>query len=319
MSVQGSAQLPDTGRLEDVLGRMLGAEARIAKRTPNVYASSYPSEIIACRAGDGRFRRALCKYGPAGTATGHGHRGGVSYEGAVYRHVLAAARMSTPRLWGVHHEREAGRTWLVIEYVDGAQHVRKQPSAMGPTAAWIGRFHATMEGRLSSPELAFLTRYDRDYFNGWPTRADRFVSARWKRRAPWWAQLCERFEECSQILLEAGQTVIHGECYPNNVICTSDAVRPVDWESAAVAAGEIDLASLLEGWPEEIARDYIAQYSAARWPSGSPAAFARVLDAARVYLGLRWLGDEPALTASESSAERFDELQAAAMRLGLIA
>src|SRR5437899_5023842 len=172
MSVAAALQLPDTGHLEQVLGRLGEAGTVIVQRSRNVYTSSYPSEVLTCEAGDGDVRRLLCKYGPTGTSTGHGHRGGVAYEGAVYRHVLEAVGMDTPRLWGVHDERAEGRTWLVIEYLDDAERVAWHPPAMGPAATWIGRFHATMEGRVQAPELGFLSRYDGDYFAGWAARAD---------------------------------------------------------------------------------------------------------------------------------------------------
>ena len=227
--------------------------------------------------------------------------------------------MDTPRLWGVHDERAEGRTWLVIEYLDDAERVAWHPPAMGPAATWIGRFHATMEGRVQAPELGFLSRYDGDYFAGWAARADLLVSTVWKRRFPWWPRLCEGFGACARLLLEAPATVIHGEYYPKNLLCVEDLIRPVDWESAAVGPGEIDLASLVEAWPQELARECVENYRGARWPGGAPARFERVLDAARVYLGLRWLGDEPARTEAESSVKRFEELGRAARRLGVIA
>ncbi len=68
-------------------------------------------------------------------------------------------------------------------------------------------------------------------------------------------------------------------------------VLPVDWESAVIAAGEIDLASLIENWPAAIVRRCTAAYIAERWPTGVPDAFARRLLAARLYFCFRWLGD----------------------------
>jgi Phosphotransferase enzyme family len=318
VSLHLASQLPDTEQLEDVLRHLLRARVTVAQRTANVYASSHASEIVAYRCGDSHARL-FCKYGPALATNGHGHRRGIDYEGAVYHHVLGPAAVDTPRLWGVHHDRARNRSWLFIEYLERAQHLRKQPALMAPAAAWIGRFHACMEERVRAPDLAFLTRYDRLYFSGWPTRADQLVSRDSKRRMPWWRAVCERFAECAHILLAAPQTVIHGECYVNNIICAGERIQTIDWESAAVGAGEIDLAGLLEGWPDELAHQYVEHYTQARWPQGAPHDVARTLDAARVYLALRWLGDEPALTASESTPERFGGLERAARRLGLVA
>jgi hypothetical protein len=77
MSVAESLQLPDTRHLEHMLRRLLGADATIVERSPNVYASSYPTEIVACHVGNGEVRL-LSKYGPTGTITGQGHRDGVT-------------------------------------------------------------------------------------------------------------------------------------------------------------------------------------------------------------------------------------------------
>jgi hypothetical protein len=314
----GSMQPPDGQRLERVLGRMLDVGSVIVQRTPNVYTSSFGSEVITCQERDGAVRRLLCKYGPTGVDSGHGHRGGVAYEGAVYRHVLEPAGMDTPRLSGVHDERAEGRTWLVIEYLGDAERVAWHPPAMAPAARWIGRFHARMERRVQAPGLAFLRRYDQHYYAGWAKRADLLVSEARKQRFPWWPRLCERFGACARLLLEAPATVIHGEYYPKNVLCVGDVIHPVDWESAAIGSGEVDLASLVEGWPDELVRECVESYRTTRWPRGAPARFERVLDAARVYLALRWLGDEPALTETKSSVTRFEELGRAARRLGML-
>src|SRR5205807_10066762 len=105
--------------------------------------------------------------------SGHGHRGGVAYEGAVYRYALEPEGMGTARLSAVHDECEQGLTWLVIEYFDGAERANWDPAAILPAARWIARFHATMERRGDGPELAFLSRYDERYLAPWAARADR--------------------------------------------------------------------------------------------------------------------------------------------------
>ena len=117
-------------------------------------------------------------------------------------------------------------------------------------------------------------------------------------------------------LLAPPQTVIHGEYYPQNVLAQEGVIYPVDWESAAVAAGEIDLASLTEGWPAEFARRCEEEYALARWPEGAPPEFERTLAVARLYFPLRWLGHAGTLTPERS---RFlDRLRLAGERLGLI-
>ena len=97
---------------------------------------------------------------------------------------------------------------------------------------------------------------------------NKFATATDRRRL---AGLATTFEERASELTSAPQTIIHGEYYPKNILVREGEIFPVDWESAAVAAGEIDLASLTEGWPEEDKRVCQAEYCAARWPNGAPA------------------------------------------------
>ena len=95
---------------------------------------------------------------------------------------------------------------------------------------------------------------------------------------------------------------------------------PIDWESAALAAGEIDLASLTSGWDADLAALCEQEYCLARWPEGTPDDLALRLTAARVFLNLRRLGDgdeeegseEPLIVAVEDLlplAERLRDLE----------
>ena len=120
------------------------------------------------------------------------------------------------------------------------------------------------------------------------------------------------------LLLAPPVTIIHGEFYQKNVLLRDGTIYPVDWQSAAIASGEIDLAALVERWPAAIARACEDAYQRARWPDGAPTDFLRRLDAARVYLQFRWLGDRPEWTTDEACHWRFEPLRLTAMRLGLI-
>jgi thiamine kinase-like enzyme len=131
------------------------------------------------------------------------------------------------------------------------------------------------------------------------------------------ATLCRRFEEVVVTLLEPPAIVIHGEYYPNNILFCQGTIYPVDWEAAAVAMGEIDLASLTEGWPPDFVSEAEAEYRSARWPEGPPADFECKLDAAQLYWLLRWLGDRPEWTHQEQALKRFEQLGSLGERLGL--
>jgi aminoglycoside phosphotransferase (APT) family kinase protein len=194
----------------------------------------------------------------------------------------------------------------------------RQPRALVETARWLGRFHAGHQNRVGEAGLGFLKRYDPEYYRGWARRTFDFA-APLQGRFPWLADLRLAGDAWFLPLLH-GLTVIHGEFYAKTVLVRKEQLFMVDWESAAIAAGEIDLATLTEGkhWCGELTRQCEGEYRRARWPEGCPEDFDQRLDSARIYLHFRWLGDRPEWTTREKTLWRFDHLQAAAKRLGLL-
>src|SRR5262249_18477591 len=162
--------------------RMKGAAA-ILRRRPNLYESTFPSEIVTCLLADGSERRILCKYANRECNGDYGHRGGVEYEAEVYRRVLRPLRASTPKFYGLHRNAQTGDTCLVLEYLAKCPNLIETHEAEGEflAARWIGRFHAANEGRLASTSLRFLNRYDAAYYLGWARRTARLARP-WRRR-----------------------------------------------------------------------------------------------------------------------------------------
>jgi thiamine kinase-like enzyme len=188
---------------------------------------------------------------------------------------------------------------------------------MGVAARWLGHFHAANAARLATTPIPFLNRYDAAYYRGWARRTSLFAG-HLHQRFPWLAELCERSEEFVALLLAPPLTVIHGEYTPHNVLIRNGTIHPVDWESAALAAGEIDLATLTEAWPDETVQECETEYWRARWPPGAPPGAEQTLAAARLYVGFRWLGARPEWTTDERGLWRFALLRATGERLGLI-
>ena len=118
--------------------------------------------------------------------------------------------------------------------------------------------------------------------------------------------------------MAAEQVFIHGELYPENIITSGQRVCTVDWQSAAVGPGEIDLASLTEGyWPETVISECWEAYSCTRRKAGLAPPSRAALQAARLYWAIRWLGHSPQDTALPQRARYFDFLEDAAASLGL--
>ncbi len=281
-----------------------------------VVQGTFPKEIVTCRLHDGRTRRLLCKYEAGYNHNAHGHRRGVAHEVAVYQQVLQPLGVSAPRVYGVHTDAGGGGLWLVLEYLESSMYVSRavEPEAIGLAARWIGQFHTAAQERLQATPMPFLEPYSEGYYLGWAQRTWHYLR-RHLQPSAWLEQLCKRFPESVTALLSASPTVVHGEYYPGNVLWCEGTIYPVDWESTVLAAGEIDLASLVERWPQEIVRECERIYQIARWPEGAPDGFERRLWAARLYLQFRWLGDNP---EADVSAWRLDALQVAGKHLGLL-
>jgi hypothetical protein len=299
----------------------------ILRRNLPPMMSTFPNEVVTCRFANGRKRRLFVKYEAGHNHDSYGHRGGVSYEAKVYGHVLRDYPYFRPKCFGAHTDSQTGESWLVLEYLDRCVRVidinvdeaTRDPVEMVRSARWIARFHASHEETVANDAPLFLKRYDKQYYRGWCQRTLRLTRP-FHSDYPWLPDLCRRADKWIHLLLSASPTLIHGEFYGKTVLFRNSTVFPVDWESAALAAGEIDLAALTEGsrWPQRVVERCIREYQEARWPGGSPSHFRQTLDAARIYLHFRWLGEREDWVSGSKVLWRYEHLRAAGQRLGLI-
>jgi aminoglycoside phosphotransferase (APT) family kinase protein len=321
-----SAPFPDLHTLMVGLTSVLNAhgsthgQVTILERQPNFPESTFPAEIVTCRLEDGSELRLFCKYTAGRSHNSSGHRSGVAYEAAVYQDVLQPLKTSVPVLYGCFTDVKTGETWLILEYLDKSLQLKNTDklAVLSQAAAWSGKFHALSEACLSFALTPSLNKYDAEYYRGWARRTLLFAG-RLHLRFPWLAALCERFDDVIPLLLNLPLTIIHGEYYAPNILWRDGVIYPVDWESTAIAVGEIDLAALTEGWwPPEIVQHCELAYQQVRWPEGAPVGFERRLDLARLYLHFRWLGDQPERTTAERRRWRFEKMRSVAERLGII-
>jgi phosphotransferase family enzyme len=304
--------LPDLTQLGCAIGELLPG-GLVVSRKAYIYGTSFLTEIVTCRLPGGKKLRLFCKYGTgADEATGYGHRGGVSYEARVYRDVLQPLGVRTVPFYGTHHDPDTGTTWLVLGFQPGWPIDMRLDLA----GRWIGEFQRAATAHFRDMPPAWLKRYDPAYYGQW-ARQTREFAERLGLGLRWLPAVCEGFESVASDLLGVRRTAIHGELYPHNVILYLDTVLPIDWESAAFAAGEIDLATLTECWPSEDVDECVRAYAAARWPAGRPSDFETTFDAARLYLDFRWLGESPAQLADPASRWYLDDLLLRGRRLGL--
>jgi Phosphotransferase enzyme family len=318
-----SAHLPDNATLQTRLAEALGsAPVRVIERRPNVYSSTFPSEIAKLELADRRVLHAFIKYESRGSNGSHGHRGGVSYEASVYRELLEPLGVSVPDLCGFYADGQEAPAFLVTEYIAGSTSVNKvkSPAAMERAAEWIGQFHARGERLLARRAVSNLRRYNRAYYLGWSHRAEEALADAGVA-ADWAPATFAGFRQSVGSLLSTAASPIHGEYYPRNILVQAGGVRPIDWESAAVAAGEVDMAALTERWPAETVARCCRAYEQARWPHKAPNEWGRRLRLAQLHLHFRWIASgawRSKWAQNPESSWRLDAVRSLSAELGFI-
>ena len=315
------SRVPPLADLVEGLTTVLEERAvSITERRPQPYATSFPCEIVTCTLVNGRVLRLFCKYGVGARPEAFGHRSGVEYEAAVYRQVLRPLSLSTAGCYGAYRHPATGETWLVLEDLSDCLRIGQAPVSEGMLSAarWLAEFHRTTADCLKRTGFEGLRAYDASYYRGWAKRTLDF-SRPLHSRLSWLPSLCEQFAAKAADILRGEPTIVHGEFYSKNILYCAGVVRPVDWESTAVAVGEIDLAALVERWPTTVAEACAGAYYHQRWAGAlQPGEVERLGAGGRLYLQMRWLGERPDWTLREDHQWRFGEMLAAGQALGLV-
>ena len=285
---------------------------------PNPFSSTFPSEIVRCALDDGVERRLFVKRYIPGIHDGDGYWGGGPYEARIYDDVLVAHDLGTPAYFGSWSDPRTGDTFLAMEFVDGWRLNRTEPSWMVEAARWMARLHRDVTP--TAVRHPAVRVYDEAFFRRWSRRAGAAVRSA-EPDASWVDPLVRLFDEVMvPRLLDSEPVFIHGEPYPENMIVAGRRICTVDWQSAAIGPGAIDLACLTEGpWPLEIVAACRDAYVRCRWPNATSPLFDRTLEAARLYWAMRWLGTDADATTSERQAGYVERLRDAAVQLGVVA
>jgi aminoglycoside phosphotransferase (APT) family kinase protein len=319
-------QFPDTSTVESCLRAVLryskpgaGVLVRV-ERQPNPYMSSAPSEIAICSFDSGERLQLLLKYDIREPSADYGHWGSVEHEILVYRDILQTLPLPVPTYYGTFIIQATGQRCLVLQWLDGAIRLAKaaEPrTAVTLAAQWLGRFHAAAEARLLEAPIRFLNAYDAQYYAQWARRTLHFAEML-PESHPWLPTLCARFEKASPGLTNGFLTMIHGEFYPHNILIADGVAYPIDWQSAAVARGEVDLASLTEGWGQDVEAWCEEEYLRSRWGGEVPDGFHQALAMARLYWPLRWLGAYRRAISRQRCQRYINSLRIQGERAGLL-
>jgi hypothetical protein len=308
--------LPELGTLIERLTVVLQQPhpVEVVQRIPQL-TGSFPKEVVHCRLHDGRELKLFCKYS-APRFEAFGHRRGIAYEATIYERVLAVSGLSAPTRAGWFHDPDTGEAWLMVGYLEEGCRTTDRWSELDMAARWLGDFHRLYDSAETDDRLAFLIRYDRAYYEGWAARTAAF-SDQLSETRHWLPRLCDAFTERVSQLIASPQTVVHGEYTVHNVMMQGAHVYPVDWESAAIGFGEIDLACLLDNCGGDVIEKCTRAYVMARWPGGEPSDLPARLLTAEIYLHLRWLGEDPAQMATADGKRRLERLRIITGTLGI--
>jgi aminoglycoside phosphotransferase (APT) family kinase protein len=275
--------------LEHVLAAEIAARGpfRITSRRPSPQSSTYLADIVRIRFADGSSERLLCKYSAGVDLDPASPHRGLAHEAAVYDRVLPGAPVSLPHVWGSFHDFDTGEFAVVMRFYDDALS-SVQASAEEAAVRWLARLHAWAEPCVTDPSWRILDRYDTAYYERWLTRTCTLAEPL-ASDFPWLDHVAAAYRERIPLLVAARPTFIHGEFTPRNAMWADGRVLPVDWETAAIGPGEIDLAVFTFDWDLDDLQALESAYVAERWGNAPPATFADTLLAARLYVSFHWI------------------------------
>lgn len=326
--------------LEEILRQRSGQRLRVAsvERRPSEYRSTAALDELAVRLEDGTRLELLLK--DLGSGARLGRPGGGKPRGILdprreielYRNVLEPMDIGTAAFFGSVEEPEQGRYWLFIEKVKGVELFQVGDFAVWESVArWLARFHARWADGTRPPiDPGRLVVYDAAFYRRWISRARTFVleslgASVHQRRAL--LALSARYERVVERLVAQPSTLIHGEFYPSNILVrrtgAKENVCPIDWETAAIGPGLVDLAALTSGkWGDEERQRLEAAYHQALRQQGvavrGPRRFREDLDYCRLHVAVQWLGWARGWSPPPQHAHDWlAEALAAAERVGL--
>jgi hypothetical protein len=304
-----------TSELKRLLSAHFGDSKRIteirARESP--FASSHLLEEVDVVMDDGCRLRLICK--------------GVSRDGMLaearqvkpdvvthaprevemYQAVLGDCADVAPTCFGTLTDPFSRQHWLVLERIDGLELRRVGEFEVWETAmARLGSLHTRAANRVRSPcpeEVPAFARYDDEFFRQWPFRAvqiaERSDGQQALGRQAALAQLAERYDPVAGFLSALPWTVIHGDCFPSNVLVENNVdgqrICFIDWEMAAFGPGLIDVAALTAGSWSELEREHLVwAYRVALEAAGErPPSLDELLhqlDYCRLHLAMQFLG-----------------------------
>ena len=318
--------------------RARGASVQRMRVTRSAYASSATLLNVHITFADGEHTRVVYKLGgpdaqtPAARGVKPEFLSDSGREAWMYESVLALDGVAdAPRLLATGCDRNGAR-WLLLEWAGS-----RDLSQVGARSVWceaasqLARLHVWGESRVDSLSRGSPVRWDDARLHlVWAHRARRHLAAHtsaWSTRDPL-RPLWRRYRLVADFLAAMPKTLVHGDFNASNVLVTRSAagnrIRIIDWETAGVGPGLLDLASLVSGrLPVRHRAAMVAAYRAnlggSRLGTLSEGDFDQALSSCRLAMAVQWLGWSPGWSPPPAHAHDWRrEALLLALQLGLL-
>jgi Phosphotransferase enzyme family len=282
-----------TSELRRELGRIFGVEVQGLLRRPHDYRTSFGLETLALMLADGREITLVFKDLSRSSLDANARlakpasRHDPLREIEAYRDALPSHDLGTAAYYGSVVDRSRDRYWLFIEHVPGLVLWQiGEHETWRAVARWLALLHESVRPRGNALALYDAALY-RDSF-------ERARSAGGSRALDALAGLHDRALDA---LARLPAAFLHGDFYPSNVLVQkrTDSLRicPIDWESAGIGPGLLDLAALVSGWGEREVVELARTYRDALAEPCPEQEFLNALDYCRLHVAVRWLDSPP--------------------------
>jgi aminoglycoside phosphotransferase (APT) family kinase protein len=216
----------------------------------------------------------------------------------MYRDILPGLCLGTPQLYAWRWEPQQGIFWLFLEYVESERLSRSSFQYWVEAARWAARFHAA--GRdLAATQTNFLSHLDRTHYLACAEHLERNFVKFNREQQGIVRQALKDYEGFLDNLVALPRHLIHGEYFGENIMVrqanANEPIAVIDWETALVGPGHVDLVSITAGqWTLEqrqtMWRAYFEQFQLETGLSLNWDQFCRELIQVALYRALVWLG-----------------------------
>lgn len=217
----------------------------------------------------------------------------------VYDRVLQRLRLGTPQLYAFRWEIHRGLLWLFLEHIGPKRLSRLGDFRLWVAAArWAARFHAAVRD-LPLADIGFLLHYDQEHYRYCAECLEKNMSRFDDDNRRVVEQALDYYRGTIDRLVALPRHLIHGEFFGKNVVVRTgspnEEIAVIDWETAAIGPGYVDLVSISAGrWTAEqrraMWRAYFDQYHAETGHQMDWEEFCHDLGDVAFYRALAWLG-----------------------------